>query len=169
MSFRMCLGAGDTLNLGGVRVLCVGREIRDHHDTPGTITRARPWGWRGAPGSWRGSLSGPRVGAAYPSKCMMNPSWTSTPAFIPACPLACTPVPAHPSTLHDLSLEVLGGQDQDMDGLHEACAGAQDPARQPPLSPTCGAAALPAAPVPILPAWLCPVPRPPLTSRSLPV
>lgn len=60
---------------------------------------------------------------------------------------------AHPSALHDLSLEVLGGQDQDTDGLHEACAGAQDPARQTPLSTTRGAgrpqsrgaAALPAA------------------------
>lgn len=72
-------------------------------------------------------------------------------------PLAPTLVPAHPSTLHDLSLEILGGQDQDTDGLHEACAGAQNPVRQTPLSPLCEAAALPAASVPILPAWLYPV------------
>lgn len=107
-------------------------------------------GGKGAPGSCCGSPSGTRVGAAGPSKCAMTPSWTSTPVFIPALspsyisvrPLAPTPVPAHPSTLHDLSLEVLGGQDQDMDGLHEACAGAQDPVRQTPLNSTCGAAAL---------------------------
>ena len=163
-------------NPGGHGVPYVGREIRDLHDTLGTAARVRPRGWGRS--SWQPALNGPRLGAARPQQVRGDPRLAKhlLPHALPV-PLPASLPPAHPSALHDLSLEVLGGQDQDMDGLHEACAGAQDPARQTPLSPTCGAgrpqghgaAALPAAPGPILPARLSPAPRPLLTSRSLPV
>lgn len=78
MSFRLCMGGGDTLNLGAVGSP-VWEVIRDHHDIPGTITRVSPWGQQGAPGSWWGSPSRTIVGVACPNKCMMTPSWTSTP------------------------------------------------------------------------------------------
>lgn len=34
---------------------------------------------------------------------------------------------AYPATLHDLSLEVLRGHNQDLDSLHEARTGTKDP------------------------------------------
>lgn len=34
----------------------------------------------------------------------------------------------HPSTLHDVSLQIFGRQNKLLDGLHELCAGGQDPA-----------------------------------------
>lgn len=45
VSFRMCVGAGETLNLGGEGVPNVGREIRDLRDTLGTAAGVRRWDW----------------------------------------------------------------------------------------------------------------------------
>ena len=38
------------------------------------------------------------------------------------------PAHAYPATLHDLSLELLRGHDQDLNSLHEAGTGTEDPA-----------------------------------------
>ena len=59
----------------------------------------------------------------------LSASWDSVTSVANVClPTALTH--AYPATLHYLSLQLLRGHDQDLNGLHEAGTGAEDSAKE---------------------------------------